>query len=146
MAVKIASAADIASKWGEVTPGRQKYYESNTPAAASDWETNTIKASKTYQAAVTAGDIGARHAGGVKKAGAAKFARKVVAVGVNRFGEGVRAGVQDMQDGFDPFVSVISGLTLKPRGPRGDPGNLDRVRQVAEALTKRRLALIGAGA
>ena len=145
MPTKIASASEIAAKWAEVTPGRQKYYETATPAAASDWERETKAAAATFQAAVTAGDIGRRFSGGVGKAGAAKFARKVTEVGVGRFGPGVRAAQSDMSSGFDPFVATIASVSPPARGPRGDPGNLDRVRAYAEALSKKRLSLIGAG-
>jgi hypothetical protein len=145
MPIKISSASDIAAKWAEVTPGRQKYYEANTPAAASDWERETKASAPTFQAAVTAGDIGRRFSGGVTKAGAAKFARKVTALGVSRFGPGVREAQSDMASGFDPFVATIASVSLPARGPRGDPGNLDRVRVVAAALAAKRLALIGAG-
>ena len=145
MPIKIASASEIAAKWAEVTPGRQKYYESATPAAASDWERETKAAAATFQAAVTAGDIGRRFSGGVTRAGAAKFARKVTAVGVARFGPGVREAQSDMSAGFEPFIATISSVSLPARGPRGDPGNLERVRVIAAALAAKRLTLIGAG-
>lgn len=145
MAIKIESASVIADKWREVTPGRQRYYQANTPGAASEWESNTKAAQATFTAAVTAGDIGRKFLGGVIRAGAAKFARKVTDVGVNRFGPGVQAAVQDMQAGFEPYQAVIAGLTLPRKGPRGDAGNLARVSTVSEALNRKRLALLGAG-
>ena len=144
MPTKIASAAEIAAKWAEVTPGRQKYYEENTPEAATDWEAHALAAAPTFRAAVPASGIEKRFAGGVKQAGAAKFARKVSDVGVDRFGPGVRAAVPDMQSGVDPYVTVIAAVTPPARGPRGDPGNLERVRVFADALAKKRLALLGA--
>ena len=145
MAIKIASSAEIAAKWREVTPGRQRYYEANTPGSASEWESNTSAAQVTFQAAVTAGDIGRRFAGGVRRAGAEKFARKVRDVGVGRFGPGVQAAGPDFQSGFDPYASTIASLSLPKKGPRGDSTNIERVRVVAQALSAKRLALLGAG-
>lgn len=145
MSIKIASSAEIAAKWREVTPGRSRYYEANTPGAASEWESGTLAATATYQAAVTAGDIGRRFAGGVRNAGAEKFARKVRDVGVGRFGPGVQAAAPDFQKGFDPYAQTIAGLSLPKKGPRGDTTNVERVRVVANALSAKRLALLGAG-
>lgn len=145
MAIKIASAAEIAAKWKEVTPGRSTYYRANTPGSASEWETNTRAATATFQAAVTSGDIGRKFAGGVAKAGAAKFARKVADVGADRFGPGVNAAVQDMQSGFEPYQATIASLSLSKKGPRGDSSNYQRVTEVGNALTKKRLSLLGAG-
>ncbi len=144
MGTKIASAAEIAAKWAEMTPGRQKFYSANTAAAAADWEAKTKAAEKTFTAALQSGDIGRKFAGGVTKAGAAKFARKVTDVGVDRFSPGVRAATQDMSAGVDPYVQVIASVTPPARGPRGDPANLERVRVYADALAKKRLALLGA--
>ena len=145
MATKIASAAEIAAKWREVTPTRQRFYAENTPQAAAEWEANTKAAASTYQAAISAGDMGRRFAGGVARAGAAKFSRKVTDVGAGRFGAGVQAAVQDMQSGFEPFQQVIASVTPPRKGPRGDSGNLARVSAYTEPLNKKRLALLGAG-
>jgi hypothetical protein len=143
---KIGSIDEITKKFIEVTPGRSAYYESGVKAPKEDWETNTVNAMGAYKAAVSAADIGKRFAGGAKKSGSGKWQRKAVDVGVSRFGPGVTASEPDYKSGFDPFVSVIAGTDLSPRKPRGDPANYRRVEEIGAALTKKRLALIGAGA
>ncbi len=145
MATKVKSAAEIAAKWGRVTPGRATDYAAETPGAAADWESKTIGAKAAFQAAVTAGNIGDMFAGGVRKAGAAKFARKVTEVGVNRFGQGVTAAVTDMQTGMDPMVATIASITPPARQPRGSAANLQRVSVYADALHAKRLSLRAAG-
>ena len=140
MAIKIASVQDIAKKYIEVTPGRQQFYVANTPGAAEDWQRATEAAAGNFQAAVTAGNIGARFARGVREAGAAKFRRKVEAVGGNRFAEGVRAAGPDFEAGFAPYQTIIAGITLPPRRPRGDPSNYQRSSAVGTELARRRLA------
>jgi len=146
MAVKVKSAADVAKKWGEVTPGRSGYYEAGAVGAGAEWESKTSAAAAAYKAAVSAGNIGAMFSGGVKKAGAEKFNRKVKDVGVARFAQGVSAAIADFQAGVEPMLQTIAGLTLTARGPRGSETNLQRVRDVATALNKKRLALRAAGA
>jgi len=143
---KIASAADIAAKWKEVTPGRASYYEAGAVGAGADWERAATAAASAYKSAVTAADIEQRFKGGIKRAGAAKYDRKVKDVGVGRFGPGVLAAAPDFQAGFEPYVAVIAATELPARKPRGDPSNIDRVKVIATALNKKRLALIGAGA
>ena len=40
MAIKVKSAAEVAAKWAEQTPGRQAYYEAGVKGAGADWEAN----------------------------------------------------------------------------------------------------------
>jgi len=142
----VPSAENVSKKWGDVTPGRSTYYEANTPAAAGKWEANATKASTTFQAAVSAADMVKKFAGGIKKAGAAKFSRKVTAVGVGRFGPGVSAAVDDMRSGVDPFLATLAAIEVPDRGPRGSPANYGIVQKVGDPLHAKRLALLGAGA
>jgi hypothetical protein len=146
MAIKVKSAADVAAKWAEQTPGRSAYYESGVKGAGSDWETNTKAAAANFKAAVSAGNIDKMFLGGVAKAGAAKYTRKAVDVGVGRFSSGVTAGKVDYQSGIEPMLATIAGLTLPARAPRGSESNLARVRAISMALHAKRLAERAAGA
>lgn len=146
MAIKIKPIADIAGKWAEVTPGRAGYYEAGASVAGADWEKGATAAAANYKAAISAGNIGQMFTGGIKRAGSAKYERKVKAVGTARFGQGVTAAVPDFTAGFDPFVSTIAGLTLPARAPRGSAANIQRVTVIAAELNKKRLALRAAGA
>jgi hypothetical protein len=145
MTIKVKSAAEVAAKWAEQTPGRSAYYEAGVKGAGSDWETNTKAAAANYKSAVQAGNIDKMFAGGVAKAGAAKYTRKSVEVGVGRFSSGVTAGKVDYQSGIDGMLQTIAGITLPPRAPRGSESNLARVRAVASALHAKRLAERAAG-
>jgi hypothetical protein len=145
-AIKVKPLADVAKKWGEVTPQRSGYYEIGALAAGSDWEKNTGDATANFVAGVTAGNIGRLFAGGVKNAGAAKYTRKVKDVGVSRFSQGVTAGVPDYQSGIDPMLSTLASITLPARQPRGSVANAQRVTAIMDALHKKRLALRAAGA
>ena len=143
---KAPAASEIAEKWANVTPGRASYYEAGVTSPEEDWEKNAAAQASTYKAAVQAADIDKRFSGGVHKAGTAKWQRKAKDVGVGRFGTGVSAAQGDMSTGVEPYVAVINATELASRKPRGDPGNLERVKAIATALHTKRLALIGAGA
>ena len=146
MGVKVKPVAEVAAKWAEVTPARSGYYEKGAVGAGADWEKGATLAASSYKSAVSAGNIGQMYSGGVRKAGAAKYDRKVKDVGVGRFGQGVTAAVGDYSSGVDPYLSTIAGLSLTTRAPRGSAINLQRVAEIATALTKKRLALRAAGA
>ena len=143
--LRAPSASEIADKWADVTPGRASYYEKNAPPAGPRWEANTVAAAGVWKAAMSVAGIEKRFAGGAKRAGAAKFSRKVKDVGVARFPGGVTAAKPDMEAGVGPFRDVIDGLTVSARGPRGSAQNYKIVSEVGDALHKKRLALLAAG-
>ena len=142
--ISVKSASDIAKKWADVTPARAGYYETEAPAAGAVWEERTSASGGVYKAGVSAAGIEKRFVGGVKRAGAAKFARKVKDVGVARYAPGVAAAEEDMAKGFADFQAVLDGLEIPDRGPRGSPGNYAIVQKVGDALHKKRLAVLAA--
>jgi hypothetical protein len=142
--ITVPSADVVAKKWGEETPKRAGYYEANTPGSAAKWEANAQAAASNFKAAVQASNIDALFKGGIRKAGAAKFARKVAAL-AGRYGPGVSAAVPDMQAAVAPFLAELAAIDLKERKPRGDAGNYDRVKQIGDKLHAKRLALLAAG-
>jgi hypothetical protein len=144
--MKVKSVADVAKKWGEVTPGRSSYYEAGAAAAGADWERGATAAQANYKSAVSAGNIGSMYAGGIKRAGGAKYERKVTTVGAARYGPGVQAAVEDYSSGVAPMLDELSKITLPARAPRGSAANIARVTAVATALNKKRLSLRAAGA
>ena len=142
--VTVPSAEDVSKKWGEETPRRATYYEANTPPSASKWEANSKLAAVNFKAAVQAVNIEALFRGGIAKAGAGKFERKVKALS-GRFGPGVSAAVDDMKTNVAPFLTEIAAVDLKERKPRGDASNYDRVKAIGDKLHAKRLALLAAG-
>ena len=146
MAIKVKPLADVVKKWVEVTPARAGYYEAEASVAGTDWEKGATAASAAYKAGVTAPNIEKMYTGGVKRAGAEKYERKVKAVGVTRFGTGIVAAEKDFSDGVGPMLDTIRGITLAARQPRGSLANYDRVKAIGVELNKKRLSLRAAGA
>ena len=144
-AIKVKPLAEVVDKWVDVTPGRAAYYEREATVAGSEWEKNTTAAAKAFKSAISAANIEALFTGGVKRAGASKYERKVKDVGVGRFGPGVSAAKTDFSDGVSPYLDEIAKVTLTARGPRGSTVNYSRVSEIGTALTKKRLALRAAG-
>lgn len=139
MAIKIKSPAAIAKKWADVTPARARQWEDEIKATSTDdYAAPAIAAAPVYDAGVQEAIARGAYAKGIE-AKKDKWKRKSLAVGTARFGPGVRAAESDQAAGFAPYREVIAGLTLAPRGPRGAPGNYERVREVGEALHAKRV-------
>jgi hypothetical protein len=139
MTVKIKSAANIAKKWAEVTPARARQWEEEIRGTTTDeYSAPAVAAAPIWEQGVMEAAARGAYAKGVAEK-AEKWKRKALAVGPARYGPGVRAAEADQATGFAPYREVISNLTLTPRGPRGAPGNYDRVRQVGEALHNQRV-------
>lgn len=139
--ITVPTKDKIVDKWTEETPKRSAYYEAEAPASADLWFSEAVAAASIFKAAITVANIEKMFAGGIKRVGAEKFKRKVTDVGVSRFGPGVTAAKDDFDKGLDPFLAVLAATTIKERGPRGDPGNYDIVKQVGDPLHKKRLAI-----
>ena len=104
-----------------------------------DWAQATKNAEQNYntgvQAAISAGSFGK----GVTKAGSAKQQSKAVSKGSQRYASGVADAQSDYANAIAPYLQVIESTTLPPRGPKGDPRNLDRVKAITVALRNKKL-------
>ncbi len=137
--VDIKPLADIAKKWSDVTPGRASFYEAGALVAGAKWAQNAA-ASEANQAAGVQAAIGRKaFSAGIRAAGPEKYVRKIRDVGVSRFGPGAAAARPDFESGFAKSHGIISGLALRARGPKGDPGNYARSQAVGDALHKAKL-------
>ena len=142
-AIKVKSVATAAGKWDANAARAADDYAVEASAASSLWEASTKGAKDNYHKAITAAGIADRFLGGVTRAGAAKYARKITDVARDRFAPGIHAAVSDYTERVTPFLETIAALTLPKRGPRGDPSNYNRVEAVGKALSAKRLALLG---
>ena len=138
----IRPVSDIARKWANVTPGRSEEYRRGVETPLRDWEKETAEASESYKQGITASLGRNSFAKGVKKAGTAKWKRKVTQVGVSRWPQGVSVAQPDYEAGFAPYAEAISKVVLPPKGPKGDPRNLERVSAMAKALHAKKIALL----
>ena len=134
--VAIRKLEDITKKWKEVTPTRAPAYEYGVANPLRDWATNAAAASNAWKAGVQDAITNDRFKKGVTAAGTAKWQEAAKAKGPGRFREGVELGAPNFEKGFAPYRDTLEKLTLPPRGPKGDPKNIDRVRVIADALHK----------
>ena len=145
MAIAVKPIDASTTKWVSNASRAATEFAERAEAAADVWARNTAAGADNFFQAVSATGVKERFRRGVVRAGAAKFARKIRDVAAGRFSGGVTAAETDYKAGAEPYYSVIAGLTLSPRKPRGDPANYRRVEEIGKALNAKRLALLGAG-
>ena len=130
----IKSLDKVSTKWSDVTPGRAGEYQSGVQSPRKSWAQATSDAEENYNQGVQASISAGRFGRGVNAAGDEAWKKGAMEKGVSRWPQGVRLGRSAYQQGFAPYHSAISSLSLPPRGPKGDPRNYDRVRAVGEKL------------
>ncbi len=128
------SVGQSSDKWVRRAAQAAQDYKQGVQNPRTSWQEATLEGEANYESGVQEAIGRGAFGKGVSAAGNAKWQSKAASKGADRFGPGVQAGKSDYERGFAPFQSVLSGLSLPPRGAKGDPRNLDRVRAVAEAL------------
>ena len=139
----IRSIDKIAEKWATVTPQRAPQYSDGVKNPKKDWAKEATAAEERYKAAVTAAANEGRYGKGVKRAGTEKWQNMAAKKGPSRYAEGVMVAKPNYQSGFAPFAEEIAKTELPPRGPKGDPANINRVAAIAKALHEKKKALLG---
>lgn len=141
--MNIKSTDRIKQKWARVTSGAGNEYLDGVTNPRSSWSAGASGAEKAYnagvQAAITRGGFGK----GVRKAGDKKWQDNAISKGPARFSQGVSLAEDSYAAGFAPYADTLKSLTLTPRGPKGDPANINRVAQVAKALNDKKKSLAG---
>lgn len=131
---KIRSGAKIAEKYTRVTPGKASELEAGLKDPKKVWFDEALAAAPAWAAGVSDAVGRGAFAKGVTAAGQAAYIDPALKLGVKRYRDGVTFGASKYAKNFAPFRDVIEGTTLPPRGPVGDPGNIERVRLMAAAL------------
>lgn len=140
---EIKNLTRISSKWEENSSAQQAgdAYRDGVQSPRRSWEDATAAADTARREGLADADARNAFVEGVKSAGNQKWQKRASALGPSRFRQGVKEAKDDFSRGFAPYHSVIAGLTLPPRGPKGSPDNIERVRVVAEALHKERVGV-----
>lgn len=132
----------ISAKWIRVSELSAPSYEEGLKSTTVDWKTQTAAASAIYKTSMQAVIANDSFNKGVARSSTENWRTKALAKGVTRWPEGIRTAAQAYAAGFGPYRDAIANLVLPPRGAKGDPKNIDRVRMIAQKLfdTKKQLA------
>jgi len=119
-------------------------YEAGVKAPKIPWEEAAAAAKEVYRAAITAPGVPDRFVAGIHAAGMKKWQDMALKKGLARFVPGVELGVDYFKAIMTDILSQIEAIVLPPKGPRGDPKNIERVRKIFEVLHAWRLARLRA--
>jgi hypothetical protein len=134
MAIKVKPVDQIVKKWQTRAAGAGADYTAGINNAGDSYVQNTLASKDAYAAGITAAVSDGRWEKGVQGTGGAKWKKNTVAVGAARFGQGVANATNEFTSAMQKVSSVIGGVTLGPRGPKGDPQNWQRSVAVGQAL------------
>jgi hypothetical protein len=140
----IKSLDRISEKWARLTQLSTEDYKTGIDNPRIDWALATAKAAAVYADAVRAAISRGSFAKGVTRAGTAKWQNAAKDKGAPRFSQGVALAQPAYEAGFAPYRQVIAGINLPPRGPKGDPANINRVTAITTALRAEKLRRLGA--
>lgn len=124
----------VVDKWQRKVAAAGPDYIAGVQNPKADWQTETLKAEGRYKQGVTQAAAEGRFGKGVQTAGTEKWKRGATGKGATRWPEGVAAAAGDYSSGMGEVLSTIQGVTLPPRGPKGDPANYARVQAIGTAL------------
>jgi hypothetical protein len=134
----IKATERIAEKWARVTPQRTQDYTDGINNPRRDYAQAAAAAEESYKAGVQKAAQAGQYGRGIRAAGTAKWQNRSRQKGPQRFSEGVQIAQPDYQAGFQPYAETIKSTQLPPRFPKGDPRNLERVKVIATALSRKR--------
>lgn len=136
MALRVRSLDQAADKWARRASVAGPDYEAGVRGAGGAWEAATKAAGDSWKQGVTQAAARGAFEKGVGAAGGSKWEQKSIEKGPSRFAQGVAVSQGDYTSKVGPYLSAIASLNLPPRGPSGDPRNLQRVTMVADTLAK----------
>lgn len=137
----IKSPERSADAWARRSAASTPDYEAGIRDPKKDWASETAAAEKNYNAGVQAAMSRGAFGKGVKNAGTSAWQKGAIEKGVARWAGGILLAKDAYIEGFAPYALVISNTKLPPRGPKGDPKNIERVRVMADVLHKKKIAL-----
>jgi len=134
MAIRIKDTGALANKFATRAGAAAGDYKDGVAAAGGDWETNAANSEGNYEAGVQEAIGAKRFAKGVRASGAAHYTKRATELGASRYPGGVQAGKDRWAQNTGPYLQMIAGLNLPPKGPRRSPQNMQRANAVALAL------------
>lgn len=139
----VKSLNRIAEKWARVASVSQNEYTEGVNNPRADWAQKSQAAADAWNRGVQQAIQRQAFSKGVNAAGTAKWQERTLAKGPERWAQGINLSQGAYERGFAPYREVIERTTLPPRGPKGDPKNIQRVAAIADALHKAKMQRAG---
>lgn len=136
MALAVKDVGKSAEKYARRAGNAEQELKEGIEQSTKSWSANTKAAEGAYEAGVKEAISKKRFGRGVSRAGDAAQKDGALTKGVGRYREGVLAGVSKWAAGVAPHMQALASANLTPRRERGNPANIDRVKQVVEIQRK----------
>ena len=114
-------------------------YSTGVSSPRADWADATAASEETWKQGVQQAVAKKSFSSGVRRVGTSKWRSRALAVGRDRFVEGVTNAEAAYSSGVKPYLEVIEKTELPTRYPKGDPRNLNRVKAISEALHNKKI-------
>lgn len=139
MAIPVKDAAAAAKKFVSRGMAAGADYTAGVRGSGDRWKAATVAGKDNYTAGVN--DAIQRNAfeKGVNAAGGAKFEERAAGVGANRYPQGIQQSENAWAQNTGPYLAVIAGTNLPPRGPKGSPQNQLRSAAMADAMRRKKI-------
>lgn len=141
MAIRVKDGGG--KRWVERAAIASESYVKGAENPRIPWAQATADGEANWKAGVNEAATKGTFAKGVKKAGDAAWLKGIKEKGAQRFASGVALAEDKYNAGIAPYLDVLKGMNLTKRGKKGDPTNINRVSQVAQALHAKKLQLKG---
>ena len=128
-----------AERWVNRASVATEDYKQGIMNPRNDWAAATLNGKQNYVQGIQDSISKDSFSKGVRKAGSQKQQSKAIGKGAMRFASGVADAQADYASAIAPYLQVIESTTLPPRGPKGDPRNLERVKAITVALRAKKL-------
>lgn len=132
IAVKdINSAAEKYKTRGQAASGD---YVKGVTGAGQRWQQGAAGSEEAYNQGVQEAINRNAFSKGIAASGASYYEERAKTLGGQRFAPGIAAGAGNWSEGFQPYAQALASTNLTPRGPKGDPRNMQRANEVAMRL------------
>jgi hypothetical protein len=141
----VKDLGQVVDKWRRRAATAQTDYRIGTQRPRRSWQRSTLESAPRWGQAMTEAIGRGAFAAGVQASSDAEWQKGIQTKGVSRWAPGIAAAQDKYARNFQPYLETLRNLELPERGPAGDPGNIQRVAVIAEAMRQRKLSIKGGG-
>lgn len=122
------------AKWARRAGSATQEFTEGVASPRQNWKQATMASEQAHRAGTEAALREKRFVKGVQASTDERWMTKTLGKGAARFAQGVADAQQDYETGVAPYTNALNSVVLPPRGPKGDPNNINRVIAVNKAL------------
>ena len=130
---KVPDIGRVAAKYQQNAGNASPAYQDGVQNPKEDWKQATLAAQENYKLATQRAITENRFAKGVQKVSSEEQIQASVQKGTARYGQGIALAGPSYAEGMAPVLAVTAATQLSPKKPKGDPGNIKRVAELAAA-------------